>query len=317
MRIFVTGGSGFLGRNLITRLKREGHEVVALARSAETAHYLQALGARVIAGDLDTISEWAAVLNGVDALIHAAAPVTAWGEWSLYENHITQASLELYRAANHAQVAHFIFISTEAVLQGSKPLLDINESEPYPAEPNSLYGRAKKLAEIHLRQSTCQTALTILRPSFIWGPHSPYLQRLSALVQARRFVWLDGGRAAFERIHIDNVVEAIMLTLRRPHDGLYLLTDDQPATVHEFLSAVFQAMELRQPRLSLPSALLTPMAQGLEYAWPRLGLTQAPPFTRFELAFLSQPRRYDITQARDALAYKPIVSLEQGLAQLR
>ncbi len=317
MRIFVTGGSGFLGRNLIARLTRQGHSIAALARSAETAHYLKALGTHPVTGDLDTISEWATALQGMDAIVHAAAPVSLGGEWTLYENHITNASVELYRAANHAQVPHFIFISTEAVLQGEKPLLDINESEPYPAEPNSLYGRAKKLAEIRLRQSTCPTTLTILRPSFIWGPHSPYLQKLAALVQARRFIWVDGGEAAFERIHIDNMVEAIMLSLAKPQSGLYLLTDNEPATSREFLGALFQAMSLRAPRLSLPSALLNPLAQGLEYTWPKLGLTQAPPLTRFELAFLSQPRRYDISLARTQLGYQPITSLEQGLTQLR
>lgn len=316
MRIFVTGGSGFLGQHLVQRLHADGHEVLALARSPAAAERLKQLGATPLIGDLDTLCEWMPALNGIEAVVHAAAPVEFWGEWERFERHIVNATLDLYRAANHSGARQFIFISSEAVLQGNKPLLDINEAEPYPAEPNSIYGRAKKMAEMRLRQSHFDTAITIIRPSFIWGPGSPIVERLSQMARDGRFIWLDQGRTPFERVHVDNVVEAICLALQKPCEGLYLLTDNAPGTVREFFAPLFAAQDIPEPRRSLPSPLLNPLAQGMEAVWQRLGINKAPPLTRFELAFLSQPRRYDISHIRRELGYEPVTNTETGLAHL-
>jgi nucleoside-diphosphate-sugar epimerase len=316
MRVFVTGGSGFLGQHLIRRLMQEGHQVLALARSAESASVLKQQGCVTIAGDLLTLNTWSHTLSSADVVVHAAAPVAFWGEWPLFEEQIVMATIALYRAANHAGVGQFIYLSSESVLQGDKPLLDITEAEPYPAEPNSIYGRAKKMAEIRLRQSHFDTAVTILRPSFIWGPNCPGLERLYNLVRQGRFVWLDGGHSPFERVHVDNVVQAIVLSLGRQRDGLYLLTDDDSTSVREFFEPVFRSQRLSLPTLSLPSALVRPCARGMELLWQSLNIQHAPPLTRFEVAFLSQPRRYDISHIQRELGYEPVINTATGITHL-
>lgn len=316
MRVFVTGGSGFLGRHLIRRLVQEGHQVLALARTAESASILRQQGCVTVAGDLGSLNAWSHTLSSADVVVHAAAPVEFWGEWPHFEEQIVTATIALYRAANHAGVAHFIYISSEAVLQGDKPLLDITEAEPYPAEPNSIYGRAKKMAEIRLRQSHFDACITILRPSFIWGSNCPALDRICDMARKGRFVWLDQGSSPFERVHVDNAVEAILLAFRRQRDGLYLLTDDDPGSVRDFLEPVFSSQHLAIPRASVPSMLLKPTARGMELLWQSLNIKRAPLLTRFEVAFLSQPRRYDISHIRRELGYEPVINTATGLAHL-
>jgi len=316
MRVFVTGGSGFLGQRLIQRLVQEGHQVMALARTAESASILRQQGCTTILGDLSTLNTWSHTLSAADTVVHAAAPMTFWGEWTLFENQIVMATIALYRAANHAGVSQFIYISSESVLQGDKPLLDITEAEPYPAEPNSIYGRAKKMAEIRLRQSHFDTSIIILRPSFIWGPGCAALENICAMARHGRFVWLDNGASAFERVHVDNVVEAIVLAFRHRRDGLYLLTDDDPGSVREFLEPVFRSQHLAIPRNSLPSFLLKPAARGMELLWQSLNIKRAPLLTRFEVAFLSQPRRYDISHVCRELGYEPVINTATGMAHL-
>ena len=75
MKIFVTGGSGFLGKRLLERLIREGHQVKALARSQQSTQTVSNLGATAVSGSLENIEDWANSLKEMDILIHCAAPV--------------------------------------------------------------------------------------------------------------------------------------------------------------------------------------------------------------------------------------------------
>src|SRR5215211_1071490 len=73
MRVFLTGGSGFIGGHVARRLRERGDDVVALARSAEKAAPLRELGCEVVEGDLSDVAAIGRGLEGCDAAIHAAA----------------------------------------------------------------------------------------------------------------------------------------------------------------------------------------------------------------------------------------------------
>jgi nucleoside-diphosphate-sugar epimerase len=308
MRVFVTGGSGLLGQALLRRLHMQGHQVQALARSSTAADTVRRVGGTPVIGDLGSPADLD--FKGVDAVVHAAAPAVLWGPWQLYEREIVQASLALFLRAADAGVRRFVYVSSDSVLHDGAPLLDIDESQPYADPPNSDHGRAKKAAEIALLQAwrrSPQCELVILRPAFIWGPRAPALHALLERVRRGRFMWVDQGAAAFERVHVDNAALAVECVLQREHaGGIYLVTDDQPGTVREFLGAVFEAAGLRPPACSLPARLLLPVAGALESTWRTLGwLDRAPPLTRFQLAFMAQPRRYRIDALRRDVGYRP------------
>ena len=308
MRIFITGGSGFVGRAAITRLRAAGHEVLALARSAASAEALRALGARPVMGDL--LQPTLPGLEGAQVLVHAAAPVVFWGPWSMYEREVVQASRAWYRHAAAQGVKRFIQISSESVLQGRGDLLDIDETQPVADPPNSDYGRAKLAAEQALqdearRQPGCE--LIVLRPSFVWGPGVPAVQTLVAKVRAGQFSWIDQGRTPFERVHVDNLAQAIECALvAGTPGGTYLLTDDVRGSVRDTLAPLIAAEGVAVPDRSLPGGVARPLAGLVEGLWRLLGLWRtAPPLTRFDLAFVSQPRRYRIDRARRELGYAP------------
>jgi nucleoside-diphosphate-sugar epimerase len=308
MKVFVTGGSGLLGQALLRRLHMQGHGVQALARSSTAADTIRRVGGAPMIGDLGSVAE--VDLKGIDAVVHAAAPVLLWGPWEMYEREIVQASLALFRRAADAGVRRFVYVSSESVLQGTEPLLDIDESQPYADPPTSDYGRAKKAAEIALLQAwraSPQCELVILRPAFIWGPRAPAVLALLERARRGRFVWIDRGAAPFERVHVDNAALAVECVLQREHaGGIYLITDDERSSLREFLGAVFEAAGQRVPTRSLPGRLVQPVAQALESTWRALDwMDRPPPLTRFELAFVSQPRRYRIDAARRELGYQP------------
>lgn len=308
MKIFVTGGSGFLGSHLVDSLVEKGHHVTALARSRASAEKLRSMGAQIVEGSLSDIGTWETNLHGHDVVIHCASPVVFWGAWQKFEHEIVYATRELLAASDRQKVRRFIHVSSESVLQDKEPLLNINESFPYPAEPNSAYGKAKMLAEQAILQTRTSVERIILRPTFIWSKDSQAIQGIVARYKAGQFIWLDQGAAPFEAVHVLNVVHAITLAMEKGNDGkIYAVTDDERSTVREFFEPIFRNQKGHPRVLSVRSSWLRTFVNAMECTWKALGVRHAPPLTRFELSFLSMPRQYDISKAKRDLGYKPVV----------
>lgn len=317
MKVFVTGATGFLGSALTARLLSEGHTVTALLRSERGRAELEKKGIQVITGSLDPRG-WEQSLSGMDAVVHCAAPVEFWGKWEDFDRDIVQSSVSLFRAARRMQVKRFVYISSESVLQDVKPLVDIDESEPYPETPNSFYGRAKKEAELALLAEEGGPVRIILRPTFIWGPGVKALETMAGKVRSKDFMWVDEGRSIMEMVHVDNVVEAIVLSLARGADkSIYYVTDNNPMPVREFLGKLLAAAGVEPPSKNINGAVASFAARVMEAIWKLFGIRSAPPLSRFELAFVSQPRRYKLDRIQKELGYTPIRSLEEGLRTLR
>lgn len=88
--LYVTGGSGFLGRRIIADLVREGFRVRALARSETARATVQQHGAEAIDGDLSDPARMRVGMQGCEAVIHSAAKVETWGHWNDFLKNIFQ-----------------------------------------------------------------------------------------------------------------------------------------------------------------------------------------------------------------------------------
>lgn len=317
MEIFITGGSGFLGKRLIKKLQAEGYSITALSRSPSSDSEFEKLNIKTVRGSLSDISNWSGQLKGKDVVIHAASPIDVWGDWDELRHDIAIATEQLYQESDRNQVGRFIYLSSESVLQDKDALLDIDERFPYPDEPNSYYGKAKKLAEQALLNSSLNTECIVLRPTFIWGKGSPQLPNLVDKVKSGQFKWVDQGRAMMEMVHVENVVEAVRLALTAGQTKqVYFVTDDNPMPAKQFLSAFVGAMGTIIPNGSIPSKMAYPLSYAVEFIWRVLKLKKAPPISRFQLDFISLPRRYNINKIKSDLGYRPVCSFEQGINEM-
>ncbi len=214
-------------------------------------------------------------------------------------------------------VLRFIYISSESVLQDKKSLLDADENTPYPVNPSSFYGKSKMLAEKALLEYEGDIERIILRPTFIWGEDSAQLVDLINLASKGKFPWMDKGKSSFEHVYVDNVVEAIVNSLKYgKNNGIYLITNDEPMTAKTFFETIFMQAGVQSPTTSLPSRPLYVVARLLENIWSTMKLKGRPPLTRFEIEFLSLTRRYNIEKAKSELKYKPIVTFDQGVSRI-
>lgn len=137
-KVFVTGGSGFVGGALITRLRARGMRVVGLARSAAAAAAVAQAGATPVAGDLSQVEAMAAGMGGCRLVLHAAAKTNEWGSTADFWAANVDGVECLLAACRQARVRRLVHVSSEAVLAGGEPLLDVDERAPYPAEPRGL-----------------------------------------------------------------------------------------------------------------------------------------------------------------------------------
>lgn len=316
MRVFVTGATGFLGRQVVARLVAEGHDVRVLVRRPEA--YRAPAEVETIAGSLEDLPTWAEGLTGQDVVVHVAGIVKTWGRWAEFDRAIVAATRDLVAASDSRGVRRFVYISSEAVLQDGVPLLDIDENTPPPQRPSSFYGQAKLLAERAVQGHAGAIERIILRPTFIWGKGSAPLIDMARRANAGRLPLFDGGRSCFEHVHVDNVALAVSLSLSggRP-GGIYLITNGEPMPVLDFLGGVLPALGASVPRRSLPSAPVYRVAAALEGVWRGMRLPGRPPITRFEVEFLSLPRRYRTDLAAAELGYRAKVSYAEEVARLK
>ncbi|HFE39205.1 MAG TPA: NAD(P)-dependent oxidoreductase [Gammaproteobacteria bacterium] len=316
MKVFITGGSGFVGKRLVKKLLMEGHDVCAFARSRSSAEILSKLGCKTIIGDLLNPISYADSLKGQDVVIHAASPVSFWGEWSFFQQNIIDISKNLFNAAAEHKVPRFIYISSESVIQNDTPLENIDETFPY-IEPNSFYGKAKQLTERWLLKQNGHMACIILRPAFIWGPNVSALNAMVEKVKKGQFIWLDNGEVIIESVHVDNVVHAIHLALTKGENKqVYYVTDDNPRSVKSIISDLLTTQNITPPTKNCPSKPIKYLASFVEFFWKQLHIKSTPPISRFEWSFVAVPRIYNIQKIKTALAYKPMMSTKAGLAEM-
>ena len=319
--VFVTGGSGFIGGRLVERLRADGHEVRALARSDAAAEKVRSRGAEPAAGDLSDTAAMRAGAEGCEWAFHAAAMLGDWGRPEEFEQGNVAGTRNALEACASAGVRRFVHVGTEAALLAGEPLSNVDETAPLRPDSPALYSSTKAKAEQLVlganRDGSFETV--VVRPRFVWGRgDTTLLPTMVEMVRSGRFVWVGGGRHRTSITHVDNTVEGLMLGASRGQPGnAYFVTDGEPVVFREFVSELLGTQGVEPPTRSVPSWLAGAVAAGGETTWRALRLGGRPPLTRFAYWVTSQECTIRIDKAREQLGYRPVRSREDGLEELR
>ena len=320
MKAFVTGGSGFVGGHLIPRLLAEGHAVIALARSETAAERVSSLGAEVAHGDLADRDRLVDAMSDSDVVFHCAAIVGSHVDTEDARATNIVGTANVVDAANEAPARRLVHLSTESVLLDGRPLDGVDESLPVPDHGHlSVYAATKAAAERIVRSANGEQLETIaIRPRLIWGPgDTTWLPGLVQKVDAGVFRWVDGGRHLGSTCHVRNVVEALVLASDRGVPGsVYFVTDGPPRPFREFAEAYLATAGVDAGDRSVPGWLMGAMANVLERIWRFLPTNSPPPVCRVEAHMVSHPQVFDDSLARSELGYRPVVTMNEGLAEL-
>lgn len=317
--VFVSGGSGFVGRNLIRALVQRGDTVRALARSDSAARAVEALGAHAVYGDLVDTAGLRDALAGCATVFHAAALVAEWGPRQEFEAVNVEGTRQLLAAAQTAGVSTFVHVSTEACFADGSPLINIDETRPFPEHPLPRYPATKARAErLVLAANTATLRTVAVRPRLIWGgDDSSLLPQIVDAVRQGRFAWIGGGRHLSSTCHIDNVIEGCLLAERQGRGGqAYFLSDGAPLPFRDFLSRLLATQGVDAGGRSLPRGLAWTLGGTCEWLWEHLPLRGAPPATRMVANLFGQEVTVNDGKARRELGYVGRMSVDAGLRAL-
>lgn len=315
--VFITGGSGFLGRNLIRACRAQGHRVLALARSTQAQQVVSELGAEPVAADLLDVAP--AQLGDADWVIHSAAIVAEWGPRAEFQRINVDGTRHLLDVARSAGVTSFVLIGTEAAYATGGPMRDLVETMPLPPNPLPRYPATKAAAEKLVRAANAPGfRTTVVRPRLIWGrDDSSVLPQLVEAVKTGQFAWVDGGRYLTSTCHVANVCEGALLAAGKGQGGAaYFLTDGQPQVFREFMTRLFATRGVSVPDRTIPRFVAKLFATVCEFAWEYLPLRGAPPITRMSIALGTQDVTVSDALARHELGYVGRVSVDEGIAEL-
>ncbi len=317
---FVTGGSGFIGGRLVERLVGEGWRVRGLARSERSAARIEELGGEPVRGEIGDRASIAAGSAGAEVAFHLAAHLGEWGAWEEFERDNVGGTENALEGCAEAGVRRFVHCGTEAALMAGKPLVRVDETAPLRPDSRAPYPATKAKAELRVRRANRPGLETVtLRPRFVWGRgDTTLLPELVATVKRGQFAWIGGGRNVTATTHVDNVVEGLLLAAERGRAGeAYFITDGEPVVFREFVTEMLRTQGVEPPERSIPAWTAVPMARVAEAAWRLVPLPGTPPMTTFRAWLLTQECTIEIGKARAELGYEPVVSREQGLAELR
>src|SRR5436189_1473928 len=266
MRVFLTGGTGFIGGRVATKLRERGDEVVALVRSPERAMDLSAAGCELARGDVGDRAAIAAAMAGCDAAVHGAAiyevGIPSAEHRRMYETNVVGTE-NVLRAPLDARVPKVVYISTVAVFGNTRGRVVDESYEPPGREFTSYYEQTKYEAHRVAKRLSAEEGLpcVIVQPGGVYGPrdHSSLGQLMNQFL-AGRLPALTFPDAGFNMVHVDDVAGGVLLALDNGKVGDAYVLGGQITTMREVIDTLARVAGRRPPRLTVPSPVIKAMA---------------------------------------------------------
>jgi nucleoside-diphosphate-sugar epimerase len=318
--VFVTGGSGFLGAALLDALAERGETVRALARTDAAAEAVAARGALPVPGTLEDLDALTAGMRGAEVVVHVATRAS-FGWEDLQELHRVNVggSRSVLQAAGSAGVPRLVFLCTEQVVLGDRPLVDADESWPYPDRYVGAYAQTMAEAErLLLDASTPSLATMSVRPRLLWGPGDrTLLPRLLATARTGKLRWVNGGAHLTSTTHVRNAVDGVLAAADRGRGGqAYFVTDGAPVAFREFATGLLRTAGWEGDVPSVSGRVARAAAGGSGALWRALPLPGRPLVDLATVRAIGETCTLRDDRARLELGYESRVGREQGLAEL-
>jgi nucleoside-diphosphate-sugar epimerase len=321
-RILITGATGFLGGAVARQLRRGGHEVLATGRNMGMGERLEKEGISFRACDLAADEAGVGeMVNGCDAVVHAAALSAPWGGRSAFIAANIVATRHVVRACDRAGVRRLVHVSSPSVAFDFREQLGLKEDAPWTAPPANDYIATKREAEMIVADAAQRSLdAIILRPKALFGPgDTTLLPRVIRVAQKGTFPLLGDGDPLMDLTGIADAVNAVNAALHAPatcRGRIYHITSGDPQPRSAVLGTMLEACGLKVAyrSISLGKALMLAGLLELLSRLFTLGKWE-PPLTRYSVGAMACGQTLDISAARRDLLYAPQTDVLAALKQ--
>lgn len=282
MKIFITGGTGFVGREILWQLHEAGHRICLLSRrgAAEDVRQLAYRHrAEIVTGGLESVETLASLMQGCEAVIHLVGIISEHGRNTFQRAHVetTQAVLNATALAGVKRYLHMSALGSRA---GAR----------------SRYHQTKWQAEELVRNSRLDW--TIFRPSVIYGREDGFVNLLAKICRRSPFIPVFGaGTNTLQPVAVEEVARAFVgaLNWERSIGRTYDLCGPEVFTMNALYDTILRVLKRRRPKLHLPLPLARLQAGFMEAACSVIG--RPSPLTRDQLLMLAEDNVGDPTAA--------------------
>jgi len=323
MKALVTGGGGFLGKAIVTKLLERGDSVRSFARGDYPE--LASWGVETVRGDLADAEAVTEAHVGCDIVFHVAAKPGIWGRYEAYRLTNIVGTDNVIAACRRQSVPRLVYTSTPSVVHAGGDIEGADESIPYAERFNSPYPATKAEAERHVLAANNETLATVaIRPHLIWGPGDNHLiPRLLERARSGRMRYIGREDKLIDTTYVDNAADAHLAAGDRLAAGAdcagkaYFLSQGDPWPASKISNALLAAAGLPPVTRRLPTWFAYGLGAFVEATYRALRIESEPALTRFLVQQMSTAHWYDLGAAHRDLGYDARISIEEGLEKLR
>jgi dTDP-glucose 4,6-dehydratase len=317
MKVFVAGGTGFIGSHLVDRLANLGLNVIVPARKSSSSKYLSG-SVQIREADLLETESVNEILKGVDVVFHLAA-IRGSG-WSFDDKEVYKINVgitkNLLRASVAESVKHFLYVSSVSIYGHpcSGPI-----GEEHPANPVTRYGETKYESErlVHEFHTNEQLPVTVIRPVITYGPRDTWgmIPKLISLINSKRYLTIGKGENRVHLIYIDDLIDGLLLVMknRAAVKETYNMAGAEPVTINRLVNIILSSLDKKGPVFHVPTWLGWGAGYSMEVLYRLLSIGAEPFITRDKVDIMCRDRCFNILKAEENLGLAPMIGHKEGI----
>lgn len=317
----VTGATGLLGSHLAEQLIQGGHKVRALVRPNSQTAFLEQLGVECVTGDISDKGSLKQAFQDVDCVYHSAAKVGDWGPQADFERYTIEGTRHVAQASLAAGVRRLVHVSSTSAY-GHPPDTAEAVDESWPLGNKfwiwDYYTRAKIAAERLLWEmhETKQLPLTIVRPSWLYGPRDRLsVQRMHQILSQKKVRIIGDGTNRMNTIYAGSVASCCILAAQHEKalGQAYNATYDEAITQRQWFDLWAENFQLPKPTARVPYKVAFAAGLVMEALYRATRSSKPPVITRYAAWLLGRPTFYITGKAERDLGWKPMVTYAEGV----
>jgi dihydroflavonol-4-reductase len=267
MRVFVTGGNGFIGSVVVGELTASGHDVVCLLRPTSQRDRLAGFPITEVVGDVCDVDSFRAAMSTCECTIHLAAP----GGWSRDDPNQLRRVIEggarnVFAVARQLPEHRVVLVSSTAAVGASDVPHVFDEQATFRLRSGALpYAYAKHQAEI-LAWEACgeDVPVVIVNPSEVYGPNDTALGTATNLIDFATSWPVLVCRGGTGIVHVADVAKGIIAAMERGRPGERYILSAENLTIRQLAERVLGLLGRRAPIVNVPNPLARTAARVAE-----------------------------------------------------